>query len=476
MFAIQSIAAITGLVWIIVGLVRSSLLAGCFVLLLATICFGRRFFALEFGPLPLSIDRLFVFGLIALYFVQRFLGRYQPRKLRISDYILFAFIALISVSTFQQDFLGSRVGSAAPIWRLLLGYWIPALVYWIAGQSQLSDRRLTRFYYLLAAVGVYLAITGLLEITKQWAFVFPRYIADPSLGIHYGRARGPMLSGVHYGMCVAICTFVSWTLMRRMSRPGIVIVLSLSTVFFLAIYFSYTRSVWLGTALGIGMLAFFAFDVGVRPLLLVFVLLMAIVLSIFNSDFLLAMQRESSAEATRRSSMNRVVFAYVSWQMFRDRPLLGCGFGNFPVEKMNYLADRDTELHLESIRDYAHHNTFLSLLTEVGAIGLTLFVALLASWVRVAILLLRTSSPEWVRGHGALLLACLGVYVAQLAFHELSYSQLPNMSIFLMAGIAAGLQPIAEAAREAAPGLRVETRAGKPNRAHQDINVLAPAG
>ena len=65
---------------------------------------------------------------------------------------------------------------------------------------------------MLACFGLYLAATGLLEAAHQWAFVFPRYIADPTVGLHYGRARGPMVQAVSYGLCLGITMLAGFRL------------------------------------------------------------------------------------------------------------------------------------------------------------------------------------------------------------------------------------------------------------------------
>jgi O-antigen ligase len=476
MFAIKITAAVAGLVWAVVLLLRCSLLVGCFALLLATVCFGRNTLGFNVGPIPMSIDRLLVFGLIALYVVQRCLGRTQPKPLRICDYILFAFAAVITVSALTHDFKLPTEQSTTPIYRLLFGYWIPILVYWVARQSDLNEHNLTRFYCMMVGLGTYLAVTGLLEITGQWSFVLPRYIADPTLGIHFGRARGPMLNSVYFGMYVSICTFVLATLMRKLRPPAIGMAVLLACIFLTAIYFTYTRSIWLGVVIGIGVLGYFAFDLSMRPLMLVATLLIAVILSVLNSNYLIAMERDMSSEETRKSSMSRVITAYVSWQMFKERPLLGCGFGQYPVEKNRFLSDRDTNLRLEQIRNFVNHNSFLSLLTETGAIGLALFVSLLISWAKVAIQILqRGTAPAWACAHAVLFLCCLGVYVVQFALHPLSYSPLPNLIVFLMAGIAMGLQHVTEVNRNMtiSTNTTVRTHAGAPTAEHRDLELLA---
>ncbi len=136
----------------------------------------------------------------------------------------------------------------------------------------------------------------------------------------------------------------------------------------------------------------------------------------------------------------RAVFTYVSWIMFKDRPLTGFGFGQFPRENIPYLNDRSTSLPLDFIRGYIHHNTFLSLLVELGLFGLLLFSAVLALWGRNAWQLWKDDdAPDWVRGHGLLFLLFLVGYSVQMMFHEVSYSVQENGLLFLLAGVTTGL-------------------------------------
>ena len=132
--------------------------------------------------------------------------------------------------------------------------------------------------------------------------------------------------------------------------------------------------------------------------------------------------------------------AYVSWKMFLDHPLLGAGFDQFLKGKLPYLADRTTSLNLEATRLEVHHNTFLSLLTESGLVGLGLMLAVLILWGRTAWRLARDSRlPDWARAQGALTIGALGLYCCQALFHELSYLPMTSAALFFLAGITASL-------------------------------------
>ncbi|MFV2066406.1 MAG: hypothetical protein ACC645_05460, partial [Pirellulales bacterium] len=109
-------------------------------------------------------------------------------------------------------------------------------------------------------LGVYLAVTGIAEFTQQWWAVFPRFIADPTLGMHFGRARGPTLMSASLGVFLAICFWSAWFLWSRVSRGWQLALVGAMGLMGVALYLTYTRSTWLGLAGGlVGLTANFAF-------------------------------------------------------------------------------------------------------------------------------------------------------------------------------------------------------------------------
>jgi O-antigen ligase len=172
-----------------------------------------------------------------------------------------------------------------------------------------------------------------------------------------------------------------------------------------------------------------------------------------KSDSLKGLQREGTVQDTRQSADMRKVFTYVSWKMFEARPLWGVGFGQFAKEKLPYLTDHDTHLHLETIRKYVHHNTFLSFLTETGVIGLAALLAVQWQWLRTGWRLVRQREPLaqcsatylW----GLLLLGTLGVIFWQMAGHEITFTTLDQSLLHFVAGIGVALWLMA--ARQGAP-------------------------
>jgi O-antigen ligase len=253
-----------------------------------------------------------------------------------------------------------------------------------------------------------------------------------------------MVTSVSFGLCLGICLLATWLWRWRFGRLGQLVIVALMPLMLAAIFFSYTRSVWMGVGLGVLIVLGLTLRGSWRPLVVGGIVAAALLLVTTRMDDLMGFQRESSAAETKYSVDMRQSFAYASWQMFLDRPLWGVGFGQFPDAKLPYLSDRSVGLNLEAIRPHIHHNTFLSLLTETGLIGLGLFLAILAGWARAAWGLCHNrEAPDWARAQGVLLLGVLAIYVCQAAFHELSYGPLDNSVVFLLAGMTMGLQPSA---------------------------------
>src|SRR3712207_9200411 len=58
---------------------------------------------------------------------------------------------------------------------------------------------------VLTATGAYLGLIALFETVHLNSLVWPRYILDPNVGIHLGRARGPFAEAGANGMAMWGC-------------------------------------------------------------------------------------------------------------------------------------------------------------------------------------------------------------------------------------------------------------------------------
>ena len=440
MLLITLFVAAAAFVWWAVYASRGSLLVGCSAFIAFGYALGPELASVDVGPITLTADRVMLAALAAAFCVQWRLGKLTTRAVTGVDWVLFALVAYLTIRcAFTTPPDVPRPGAGA-WWRIIASFWAPTVLYFVAKNADLNERSWRWMLAGLTVLGGYLAVTALAEITQQWWAVFPRYIADPTLGTHFGRARGPALMSASLGVFLTVCGWAAWTLWPRVNRP-----LQLSIVVLLAmmaaeVFFTYTRSTWIGLAAGAAVVPFLQWDRKWRPLLMSGIAIAGVVGVVMLGAKVTDLGRKDADGSAKHSVQQRASFFYLSMQMFQDAPLVGCGVGRFYDCKLPYLSDRSQSLELESLRNLDHHNTFLSVLTETGAIGLLLFVGVLVAWGKTAWALHRSQScPQWMRAHGVFSIATLIAYVASALFHDLTLSHQIHWLLFLAAGVSSGL-------------------------------------
>jgi O-antigen ligase len=203
-----------------------------------------------------------------------------------------------------------------------------------------------------------------------------------------------------------------------------------------AIFLTYTRSIWMGLASTVMLLIIFCLRGTPKRLAIVAILTGGILVGAVKGPDLVAFKREYSAAETRESTYMRAAFAYVSIEMFKDKPIAGFGFNQFQIYNLPYLSDRSTDIRLESIRGYVHHNSYLSLLVDLGIVGVGLFAMVaLASVMQILNLWTSNTAPQWSRGLAMIALALGSVHCIQMAFHEVSFSPIENGLLFAAIGL-----------------------------------------
>ena len=447
------IIALVGLVWGAWFVWRGSLLAGCAVFLVVGYCIGREVLRFDVGPMPMTLERPLVALLIVAYVFRRATGTLQPPRIVWSDVVLVLLGGLLTASTFAHDWTYNNYD---PVYRLVAGYLMPIGLFFVLRGTPIDERRLKLVYVFLTGFGVYLGITALAEVTGQWWAVFPRYIADPSLGIHFGRARGPALQSQSLGLYLGVCLAVAWAVLHKSGRGGLFVLGAIAALLLAALFATHTRSVWIGAALVVSIVLWHWLRGAWRPLAFTGIALAGVMLVAAGQIDVVEMNRAGESTAMTKDSVDyRKMYAHVSWQMFQDRPLLGHGAGQFAHKSNDYLADPNTPLVLRKIRGTPNHNTLLNFVVETGLVGASLFVALLVGWGLAAWRLVRHADAPWLRTQGIVMLAALAMYLPDAMFHGLSTHQ-DHYLMFFLAGVTASLRsyvmpPVPREARATSP-------------------------
>ena len=422
-------------------LVRGSLPLSCALFLIATTCLPVEFFSFDAAGLTWTFDRAWLAIILAQFALKWYRGELAEFRLETTDLLLAMFFLWLSLRTFTQPLGIAIKGQPPTLMHFINGYMIPLIVFMMLRLSKIDGKQLHSSMWCLGLLGFYLSATAVLEMAHVWQLVFPRFIADSTIGIHFGRARGPMLQSVRLGVCLLVimtCLIVFTIWLRPRSKPLWLMCAVLLPLHLLAIFLTYTRSIWMGAAMIVALLVMGCLRGVPRRVAIVGILASGAMLLAVKGPDLIAFKREYSAAETRESTYMRASFAYVSWKMFQDRPIAGFGFNQFQIYNRPYLADRSTELRLESIRGYVHHNSFLSLLVDLGLIGFCLYMAVYAAYVRrIWSLWHAENAPQWARGVAIVSSAVVGVHTIQMAFHEVSFSAIENTILFAAWGMTA---------------------------------------
>ena len=416
-----------------------SLWVGCAAFIALGYVLAPQLWTAHIGPIPLTIDRILLIGFGAAFVWKWRQGELSLRHISAADWLLVAAIGYFTIRCAMTPTPPPDGSTVKPWWRLIAAFWIPAALYLAARTSNDGERQWRGMLWILAALGGFLAFTAFAEIGKQWWAVFPRYISDPTLGTHFGRARGPSLNSASLGVMLTVCFWAAWMLWPRLSRLQQAAVGVLLLAIAGGIYFTYTRSTWIGLAAGMAVIPLVQLPQW-RTALVVLILLGGAVGTVAFGEKVTNLGRKDTDGSAEHSVYQRASFVYVSMRMWRDAPLLGCGFGRYYDLKMPYLSDRSQQLELESLRNLDHHNTLLSIMVETGIVGITLFLALLAAWTRSAWQLYRADDlPTWERSQGLFQLAVLINYMSSALFHDLTLLPTEHWPLFLTAGVSATL-------------------------------------
>ena len=319
---------------------------------------------------------------------------------------------------------------------------MPLGLYWVARQSRLSDRAVIGVLACLTTFGVYLAVTAFAEWAEATWLVFPSYIMSPEYPEFLGRGRGPLLNPIGNGIFLGTSLAAAILLAARAGRWGRLALAPIVLVLAGGIYVTLTRSVWMGAGLGLVIVMGFAVPPQWRRVALGGAALVVAILAVTQWERISSFKRDRTVSVAEmeESVKLRPILATVAWKMFVDRPLLGCGFGQYDVECKEYLADRSSELPLEKARPFVQHNVFLAILTETGLAGAGALVGLLFLWGRDAYRVWRARDASREAKYLALVfLALLANYVVNGMFHDVAIISMVNILLFFLAGMNEGL-------------------------------------
>jgi len=317
----------------------------------------------NYGAIYLGVnirpDRI-IYAVLILEFLRqyRWSGRKVPWILEEKFMVVFFLILLLSCFLFGAAF--------APRNRYLselFGFsFVPATLFIMSRRLTYDLRSLRVLWKALLTVGFYLGFTGVCEQYNLNALVFPKYILDPTIGIHFDRVRGPFVQAAMMGgAMIAVGLLILWYHfnIRKFWLNWVVCIALLASI-----YWTNTRGVWLQLAGSLAPLAVFRGPL--RKAMRYFMLLAVVAYFAGIASKFSAYQTTLFGERAAQVD-DRINIYHASWRMFLERPLLGFGYGNF-LKYSNAYFEQLPGVELRG-QGEGQHNTILGLMCETGIIG-----------------------------------------------------------------------------------------------------------
>jgi O-antigen ligase len=360
-----------------------------------------------------------------------------------------AALAFVSLSLSGAD---AKAGGAPNRWlssifNLLAA---PYAAYYVAKNLPCSEATLRRYLGLFCALGLYLGLTAVFETCGPQALVFPRWIMDPGLGNHFGRARGPVLNADVLGQLLVFCFLATLLYLQKAGRMAKAACLLAATVMLSGVYFTYTRGPWLALLCGLLVLLF---SRSLRRYALITCALI-VAAALLGATAKLSLNRPTLFSERATTVYDRVNIMAATARVIADHPLLGVGYGRLDDEYPKYWA------RLEGIplvgKGETNHNVPLGLMAELGVFGAALYLGIYYRLIR---------SSAALCGRGALLeglalthLAWVFSYLVNMQTYDVRWSMLQNVVVFLFSGLVAARAAGAGSAAGASAAVSVRQR------------------
>jgi putative inorganic carbon (hco3(-)) transporter len=280
---------------------------------------------------------------------------------------------------------------------------------------------------VLVALGAYLGLTALIETTGPRGLLLPRYIDDPTVGIHFDRARGPFAEAVGNGLVLYACALAGVIAALQWRTPVLRrLALAVAALCLLGTLLTVTRAVWLGVIVGTIVALFYARETRRYAIPAVVIGVTGVLLAFAAIPDL--QHRADKRQHDQRPLWDRKNSDRAALRMIEARPLLGFGWGRFRAESNDYYR-QSPDYPLTRVRDV--HSVYLANAVELGLIGSTLW--LLALLIAIGTGVTRRGPPD-LRAWQVGLVAFAVCYAVAAATTPLSFT-LPTLLLWTWAGV-----------------------------------------
>jgi O-antigen ligase len=366
------------------------------------------------------LHRLMIPGALGIVILSDWLGirKRPPVRLGRAELALVLFLVLVTLNI---------VLTAADTTRTLIRCYdrifVPFLLYFLIRliQPTADDWRRLAWAGMITVIGE--AIVGMI------GWFSPQLLPETWLGREGERTTGTFGNpAVYTSTLIFLALILFQYAMQKRSRGVRVLALANFSLAYFCVFFSFSRGSWLGGVLVLMGMVFLYPKVIISWGATAVMVGLLVVGTLFGSELSYANQRLNDED----TAQGRVLGASTAYGLISSKPLFGWGFGNYDVYDEQFKV---RALNLAVREDQTSHNTFLLIASEMGIIGLFLYL-FPTFW------LLSLSRKVWRRmpNHGFLswgLLALLWLLILDhftvSNFMEMIHSNLFGTSIWWIA-------------------------------------------
>jgi O-antigen ligase len=434
-----TLAFITAFVFFLFLTIGGNLVFGFLVWLFAAIFIPSAVFLISTPGFPdIYLERIIFVFLIPPLLFAILSGKERLLPNTALEYWMGILLVILIISMGRTGFLATPGGGFQPFHIFLTGFFFPFSFYYFGKTFIYSKESLRVLLWGLMVFFVYFVITAYLEHFKINALIYPRFVTNPLIGLHYGRARGPFLSAPVNGWIIATLFFSTLLLLLEIENifvRGLLLLFILATP--LAIFYTYTRAVWLSFILAPLVVSVFSKRLLIRRRLVPFLLIFLIVLASVGWENLKSSERAAGGVMEIPEVEARIALYDITKVIFRNAPLFGLGLGRFN-DAIPYYAPEFGPAGRDLLA--SQHNIFLGIVAEVGLIGLVPFLIILYYLIKYSFFLYRILGEEGLISKELVVTfwAILIIYLASASFIQSQYFIAPNSLVFLWGGIIVG--------------------------------------
>lgn len=387
-------------------------------------------------PLPfVTMERILMFLLVVMLFLKSALIKTRLASLNILESLIVVFLCY----AFASLLVNTTAEKASKDGWFLIQYALPMTAFMVSRRIEWSEKGLKILLACLIMVGMFLAVTGILQAVFGITLFKIEY--QTVTAGHIGRAYGTFSNAHTY--IATLFIFLALTLLQfNMYRDALLRSLLLFAMFvmLIGIVLGETRAPWGGAACA--LLIIFLRDRAVRPLLVVG----GVIALMGGAAVLYVMMDQLDSFFNRVTSVSTFAGRLAVWatalNMIAHNPVFGVGFGadSFLLNKPEYITGIGPLTAQYAVYLSVPHNEFLHVTVLLGIPGLVLFLAIFYQLLKLLFRIHVESETPTLRSRLGLY---AGAIVVGLLFNSLFSDTFVQdyfwMLAFFLAGLVAGM-------------------------------------